>query len=472
VRIYKVIDDVSYLIIETPVVVVVIPAFDEPRESQKRLVATGGSYYGLYDYLYYGTNDDRFLYGLVSIGESVRNNGYDGEYDPSNGEFYDVGGFTPGNWASDADGTNLSAFPTTANMQTHYWYDNATGFKFQFDNPYYVIPSDSSVAVTELIFNGSDTINLVNIPEDATKVELFRNGIQLDDMVIDGTDAIVQIGTPAKYQAYIYNAVGEISYLLVETPILSIVTSTGGTVTEIDGFKVHTFTSSGNFVVEGGGVEIEYLVVGGGGGGATVYQSGGGGGGGMLSGTFANLPSGSYNIIVGTGGTAGSGGRSNVTIAGDGGFSQFHTFKSLGGAYGPSVGQQPGIAGGSGGGGSGKGNGIGTYGQGYDGGVYNYPAGGGGGGAGGQGGNAGGGRGGNGGVGRIWIGNGTKYAGGGGGGSWNGSGSSAYDGGGGGGNEEFGITGQSGTTNTGGGGGGGTPGGAGGSGIVIIRYAI
>jgi hypothetical protein len=247
---------------------------------------------------------------------------------------------------------------------------------------------------------------------------------------------------------------------------LSSPSATGGTVTYITGYTVHTFTSSGDFIVTSGG-EFEYLVVGGGGGGGTVYQAGGGGGGGMLSGTFASLPTGTYNIIVGAGGTAGSGGRSNITIAGDGGNSQFHTVQTLGGAYGPTLDGQWGRTGGSGGGNGG----IGTTGQGFDGGDYNYPAGGGGGGAGGPGGDASDGNGGNGGVGRTWNGNGIKYAGGGGGGSWTGTLSTAYDGGGGGGRENGSTSGQSGTINTGGGGGGGTPGGAGGSGIVIIRYA-
>jgi len=113
-------------------------------------------------------------------------------------------------------------------MQTHFWYNGSgDNLKFQFDNPYYVVARDSSVAVTELIFNGSDTINLVNIPEDATKVELFRNGIQLDDMVIDGTEASVnstaiEDNYQVVYQAFIYNVVNDVKYLLIETPVLDI----------------------------------------------------------------------------------------------------------------------------------------------------------------------------------------------------------------------------------------------------------
>jgi len=213
-RIYK----GSYLLVETPVVVVGTISSAFVVEPVARLVATYGSWENKYDYLYFETTlEGRFVYNLVYKDTTNSLNGYDIEYNPIDGEWYDVGAKNPYTWGIDDTGTNTSAFPTAANMKTQYWYQENGGLNFQFDNPYYVAP------VTELIFNGSDTINLVNIPEDATKVELFRNGIQLDDMVIDGTEAIVQIGTPARYQAYIYNAVGEVSYLLVETPILTIV---------------------------------------------------------------------------------------------------------------------------------------------------------------------------------------------------------------------------------------------------------
>ena len=57
----------------------------------------------------------------------------------------------------------------------------------------------------------------------------------------------------------------------------------GGTVTEITDvgirYKVHTFTSSGSFIVLQEG-SVDYLVVGGGGGGGKSGRGGGGGGGG------------------------------------------------------------------------------------------------------------------------------------------------------------------------------------------------
>ena len=49
------------------------------------------------------------------------------------------------------------------------------------------------------------------------------------------------------------------------------ITATGGTITTVGNYKVHSFTSSGTFTITSGSGTIEYLVVGGGGGaGATI----------------------------------------------------------------------------------------------------------------------------------------------------------------------------------------------------------
>jgi len=117
---------------------------DEPDESFKRLVATGGTWSESYDYFYFETTSEgRFLYGLVPKGTVDRNNGkkvWDVEYDPSNMKFYDVGDVNPDKWGSDNTGTNISTFPTDPNMKTHYLYHENGNLYFQFDNPYYVEP--------------------------------------------------------------------------------------------------------------------------------------------------------------------------------------------------------------------------------------------------------------------------------------------------------------------------------------------
>jgi len=92
-------------------------------EPVERLIANGGSYNGLYDYLYIETNDGRYLYNLVETGTENKisdSNTHDVEYDPSDNRFYDIGPNVPHKWGIDHTGTNLTAFkehPTAANMQ-------------------------------------------------------------------------------------------------------------------------------------------------------------------------------------------------------------------------------------------------------------------------------------------------------------------------------------------------------------------
>lgn len=256
----------------------------------------------------------------------------------------------------------------------------------------------------------------------------------------------------------------------------------GGTVTTSGGYTIHTFTTSGTFIVSGGTLSVDYLVVAGGGGGGGT-DGGGGGAGGMKTGTGFSVAAGSYSITVGAGGTGGTGAGKGT----NGGDSIFSTITSTGGGGGGVYNNQTGLNGGSGGGGGANGGGstaggTGTAGQGNNGGSGKGPtnyAGAGGGGAGAVGGDAaatGSAGGGNGGAGSASSisGSSVTYAGGGGGGTYLGTAGAGGSGGGGAGTNVNRGTGTAGTVNTGGGGGGGGDtvgtGGAGGSGIVIIRY--
>ena len=251
--------------------------------------------------------------------------------------------------------------------------------------------------------------------------------------------------------------------------------ATGGTITTVGGYKIHTFTSSGTLTVTNGTGSVDYLVVAGGGGGAGASHGGAGGAGGLLTGTGVSLSAGSFSITVG------AGGASSPTIGVVGENSIFSTFTALGGGYGGK--SSAGGAGGSGGGGGWNGvGGAGTVGQGYAGGTAsasgsNYGTGGGGG-AGAVGGNGTSTTAGNGGVGlsNSYSGSAVMYAGGGGGGTYNG-GTVGVGGLGGGGAGSTTSVPTAGTANTGGGAGGyggsaAGAGAAGGSGIVIIRYAV
>ena len=114
--------------------------------------------------------------------------------------------------------------------------------------------------------------------------------------------------------------------------------ATGGTVTTDGSYTIHTFTGSGDFVVDSGSCAAEVLVVGGGGGGGPAI-GGGGGGGGVVYLPTVNIQSNTYPVVVGSGGASGmTGGDSSVfgTVAAGGGTSGSHD--SADGTFGGSGG--------------------------------------------------------------------------------------------------------------------------------------
>jgi hypothetical protein len=258
--------------------------------------------------------------------------------------------------------------------------------------------------------------------------------------------------------------------------------ATGGVISKIDGYYVHTFTASGTFTPTTNLSNVDYLVVAGGagtgagGGGAGGYRSsvtGESSGGGASAEAKLSLASGTaYTVTIGAGGA-------NET---NGGNTTFGSITSLGGGHGRNNSLGGNSSGGSGGGAGGGvfGTGaIGTTGQGYAGGnggqAFPNDNGGGGGGAGavGSAGASGNGGAGGAGVASSITGSSVTRAGGGGGQSRNNVIASGGAGGGGNGGNAGGgpIGGTSGLANTGGGAGGGYDTVAnGGSGIVVVRY--
>jgi hypothetical protein len=94
--------------------------------------------------------------------------------------------------------------------------------------------------------------------------------------------------------------------------------ATGGTITDITGYKVHTFNSSGTFATTASwpsGRTIEYLVIGGGGGTAFGAEEIGGGGGGGYKTASGVTAVASTNYVV----TRGDGGIANGSINGTNG---------------------------------------------------------------------------------------------------------------------------------------------------------
>ena len=105
------------------------------------------------------------------------------------------------------------------------------------------------------------------------------------------------------------------------------VSATGGTITTDGDYKVHTFSSSSDFVVTKAGL-VEYLVVAGGGGaGKGDGAVGGAGAGGFRAATDFRVEAGTFVITIGAGGA----GKSTLTTGGQGGDSTFSTITSTGG---------------------------------------------------------------------------------------------------------------------------------------------
>ena len=344
------------------------------------------------------------------------------------------------------------------------------------------IQATRSIDVTVAVTPSSNTAASVAVPASV------YNNIQNGDVV----------------SIKVTNSDGGTSNVLTTT---AVVLPSGGTVTTSGSYRIHTFTSSGDFVNTISNLSVQYLVIAGGGGGGVANGGGGGGGAGgyrINTGEMSGRRSSSeaamtinpatFPVVIGAGGAGNVHGGSSGSRGNAGTNSSFNSIVSNGGGYGGGDASRPGGGGGSGGAASrnNQSRGAGTAGQGGDGGRAassgSQNAGGGGGGAGellGPDGveNHTGGRGANG-LSSSITGTSVGRAGGGGGGSEvpvNSSGGSASSGGGlGGCAGSIGRAPTAGTANTGGGGGGSGDynsggnhnGKAGGSGIVIIRYQV
>ena len=392
-----------------------------------------------------------------------------------------------------------------------------------------VIVADGSTVTTSESGKGyiidtrsyAHTINLPSSPSAGDIVAVYQSGsnavtVGRNSSNIESGTSDISLTSGAVIEL-VYSSSATIGWIRTNNDVPEqFVEATGGTETTSGSYKVHTFNSSGNFVVSTVATtpannNCSYIVVAGGGGGGG-YTGGGGGGGGFREGTnpadpyspakspLASTPialtAQTYPITVGAGGTAGA------PTAGRGSNSVFSTITSTGGGAGKgnnaNNGSSPGGSGGggteslpsSGGAGSGNTPPVSPS-QGNNGGTgsgpgpcndYREEAGGGGGATavGGNGTNQGPSTG-NGGAGATTSisGSPTAYAGGGGGGKGSVAGGGIPQGGaGGGGNGSKDSTeATAGSSNTGGGGGGSgaSPshafnGKAGGSGVVIIRY--
>ena len=126
--------------------------------------------------------------------------------------------------------------------------------------------------------------------------------------------------------------------------------ATGGSViiSPGNGYKYHTFTGPGSFIVSNGTTNIELILVAGGGAGG-FDVGGGGGAGGLVYAPSMSIGPGTYPVVVGAGGAAPTT-TSGPAVPGNGSPSTFNGLTALGGGGGGNYNLQPGAAGGSGGG--------------------------------------------------------------------------------------------------------------------------
>ena len=142
----------SFTVSQTVTVVVQGTSGDELTSSinvivpwYQKISPTGGTWDGNYEYYYMGTKaGGRYAYSLVDeLTTNVVSDTHDVEYDPSDKKWHDSGSSAPVGWSEDTEGGGMAAivaFPTAANLQTQYWYDDDLYLKFQFTDPYYEVP--------------------------------------------------------------------------------------------------------------------------------------------------------------------------------------------------------------------------------------------------------------------------------------------------------------------------------------------
>ena len=182
---------------------------------------------------------------------------------------------------------------------------------FEMVNKQYVddaIDSSSKVgilAVTDITSSRAIT--------NADNGKVFSNYGATSNVVLT-FDPVASLKALGPFEVEIINEVGAIS-------------ATGGTVTTDGNYKVHSFTTSGSFILNSPAT-VSVLVIGAGGAGGG-NNGGGGGAGGLLYKVFHNLNGGTHAVTIGVGGVG-----VYASTGGTGGNSLFNTITAYGGLGG------------------------------------------------------------------------------------------------------------------------------------------
>ena len=171
-------------------------------------------------------------------------------------------------------------------------------------------PLPTSAAITSISGGtGTQSFTRIGISVDKDVVHVRNSSYAVGDMLrytySAGAHFSVSDAQDVKDFYFVENVYDTHNYKITARLGLQ---ATGGTVTEVGGYKYHAFTTVGSssFAVTGEGF-VEVLVVAGGGGGGGSYGGGGGGGaGGLVYHSAKAVTTGTYAVVVGNGGVGGT----------------------------------------------------------------------------------------------------------------------------------------------------------------------
>lgn len=284
----------------------------------------------------------------------VDQNGFNSAYSTGNYEFVVLRNYT-GYWTYEE---GMPASTTTTSFQSYRASDQALAWTGDIGCGYNAgagtagINCHGSLGVTNNPQGGAGCVINMGTASNAGWYHFFMNQWNDDTYIYICNGAQHSSGFSMNHRFWIRerNPVKAVIKNSADTPTTDLITATGGTISYVDGYKIHTFTGSGTFQVTAGKGDVETLIVGGGGGGGS-YVGGGGGGGGVYEGSFKVVPT-SYTVTVGNGGSGGSGsgaadntnGQNSSVVGGT------VSLTALGGGTGSRFPDGAGAAGGSGGG--------------------------------------------------------------------------------------------------------------------------
>ena len=226
---------------------------------------------------------------------------------------------------------------TTVSDNTTQWQAVQTAaFTAVAGNGYPINTTGAEITVTlPASANAGDTIEFVDYAGtfDEYNVVLDPQTLNINGSTSDRRLIALRQGVRIVYVDATkgWLAVTAANVIIADKALAPLYSATGGTTSTYSSggvsYKVHTFTTSGNFISNNVGT-IDAIIVGAGGGGKSY--GGGGGGGSVIYLQNKPVTASTYAIVIAAGG-AGSASDAAVTSANDGGTTTFHGYSATGG---------------------------------------------------------------------------------------------------------------------------------------------